>query len=126
MTLSSLSEDAEVLYKTTDVWAPALERSIRWDDPELAVDWGGQPGEEPILSEKDAAAPSFAEYLAERAAEAAGSSAGCERSVLTVLKENTGARAFYEKLGYVPDPDTPADASCAYVILRKTLKAREL
>ncbi|MAW61617.1 MAG: dTDP-4-dehydrorhamnose 3,5-epimerase [Planctomycetes bacterium] len=63
-----LSEDAEVLYKTTDVWAPALERSIRWDDPELAVDWGGQPGEEPILSEKDAAAPSFAEYLAERAA----------------------------------------------------------
>jgi len=71
-------------------------------------------------AEKDARRKGLGRFLM-RAAEAAGSSAGCERSVLTVLKENTGARAFYEKLGYVPDPDTPADASCAYVILRKTL-----
>ena len=76
-------------------------------------------------AEKDARGKGLGRFLM-RAAEAAGEAAGCERSVLTVLKENTGARAFYEKLGYVPDPDTPADASCAYVILRKTLKAREL
>lgn len=75
-------------------------------------------------AEKDARGKGLGRFLM-RAAAAAGEAAGCERSVLTVLKENTGARAFYEKLGYVPDPDTPADASCAYVILRKTLKAYE-
>src|SRR5204863_7986981 len=31
-----VSETADVLYKTTDFYAPAVERSIRWDDPELA------------------------------------------------------------------------------------------
>ena len=60
-----LSEDAEGLYKTSDVWAPELERSIRWDDADLGVDWGFAAGEEPILSEKDEAAMSFADFLAE-------------------------------------------------------------
>ena len=71
-------------------------------------------------AEKDARGKGLGRFLM-RAAEAAGVAAGCSRSVLTVLKENTGARAFYETLGYVPDPDTPADAACAYVILRKAL-----
>jgi len=46
-----VSEVAEFLYKTTDYYAPALERCIRWDDPELAVNWPLQGA--PVLSEKD-------------------------------------------------------------------------
>ena len=51
-----LSEAAEFLYKTTDYYAPEYERSIRWDDPELAIDWP-LGGAAPLLSGKDAAAP---------------------------------------------------------------------
>lgn len=52
-----LSEGAEFLYKTTDYYAPQLERCIRWDDPELAINWPlfGAP----VLSEKDLAGDSF-------------------------------------------------------------------
>ncbi|WP_220816162.1 dTDP-4-dehydrorhamnose 3,5-epimerase [Pseudomonas paralcaligenes] len=50
-----LSEHAEFLYKTTDYYAPAHERCIRWDDPELAIDW--QFDGVPQLSAKDQAAP---------------------------------------------------------------------
>lgn len=47
-----LSETAEFLYKTTDYWAPEHERCIRWDDPQLAIDWPLQGA--PVLSVKDA------------------------------------------------------------------------
>lgn len=47
-----LSESAEFLYKTTDYWAPEQERCIRWDDPELAIDW--PIDNMPVLSKKDA------------------------------------------------------------------------
>ncbi len=50
----TLSDTAEFLYKTTDYYAPELERSIRWDDPTLAIDW---PVKVPLLSGKDLAAP---------------------------------------------------------------------
>ncbi|TBU91560.1 dTDP-4-dehydrorhamnose 3,5-epimerase [Phytopseudomonas dryadis] len=46
-----LSEFAEFLYKTTDYYAPAHERCIRWDDPQLAIDWPLQGT--PLLSGKD-------------------------------------------------------------------------
>jgi dTDP-4-dehydrorhamnose 3,5-epimerase len=52
-----LSEFAEFLYKTTDFYTPAAERSIRWDDPDLAIDW--QLDEAPKLSVKDQAAVFF-------------------------------------------------------------------
>ncbi|CAK9892345.1 MULTISPECIES: dTDP-4-dehydrorhamnose 3,5-epimerase [Pseudomonas] len=48
-----LSESAEFLYKTTDYYNPAAERCIRWDDPDLAIDW--QLDEPPQLSAKDQA-----------------------------------------------------------------------
>ena len=46
-----LSESAEFLYKTTDYYAPEHERCIRWDDPQLAIDWPLH--EAPQLSAKD-------------------------------------------------------------------------
>ena len=52
----TLSDHAEVLYKTTDVWSRECEQAIRWDDPQLAIEWPdlAMPA---LLSEKDAAAP---------------------------------------------------------------------
>lgn len=47
-----LSKSAEFLYKTTDFYAPEHERCIRWDDPELAIDWPVS-GLDIQLSEKD-------------------------------------------------------------------------
>lgn len=46
-----LSESADFLYKTTDYYAPSAERCIRWDDPQLAIDWEFEGA--PILSAKD-------------------------------------------------------------------------
>ena len=62
----SLSEQAEVLYKTTDFWSRDCERAIRWNDPQLAIGWPLEPlaGAAPQLSEKDAAAPLLAELAA--------------------------------------------------------------
>lgn len=47
-----LSEFAEFLYKTTDYWYPEHERSILWNDPDLALPWPIEG--EPLLSGKDA------------------------------------------------------------------------
>lgn len=54
-----LSETAEFLYKTTDYYAPAHERCIAWNEPDLAIDWpiSGSP----VLSAKDAAGLTLAE-----------------------------------------------------------------
>lgn len=62
----TLSEHAEVLYKTTDFWSQPCERAIRWDDPQLAIAWPqeGLPEGQPLLADKDAKGPSLAEALA--------------------------------------------------------------
>ncbi len=49
-----LSEGADVLYKCTEEYDPALDRGIRWDDPDLGIPW---PVPDPVLSEKDRALP---------------------------------------------------------------------
>jgi dTDP-4-dehydrorhamnose 3,5-epimerase len=54
-----LSESAEFLYKTTDYYAPAHERCIVWNDPDLAIDWQLPAGLVPALSAKDAAGTRF-------------------------------------------------------------------
>jgi dTDP-4-dehydrorhamnose 3,5-epimerase len=53
---SVLSESAVVLYKCDDFYAPDFETGIRFDDPELGVDWK-LPREDMILSERDLAMP---------------------------------------------------------------------
>jgi dTDP-4-dehydrorhamnose 3,5-epimerase len=60
-----LSESADFVYRCTDFWAPAHERSILWNDPHLKVAWPIPSGVEPLLSAKDAAGVPFrdAEYL---------------------------------------------------------------
>ncbi|CAD5912999.1 dTDP-4-dehydrorhamnose 3,5-epimerase [Planktothrix tepida] len=47
-----ISDIAEVLYKTTDYYAPQYERSLLWNDPDVGIDWPLN-GITPILSAKD-------------------------------------------------------------------------
>ena len=54
-----LSESADVLYKATAYYAPAAERTIRWDDTDLAIEWP-DVGVAPIVSAKDGAGAAFA------------------------------------------------------------------
>lgn len=61
-----LSDSADVLYKTTDYYAPQHERAIRWDDPTLAIDWQRHAwhwGDIPRLSAKDATAGRYLDLL---------------------------------------------------------------
>ena len=62
----TLSESAEVLYKASGFWSKTCERSLLWSDPQLAIAWplDRLAGDAPLLAEKDAAAPSFAEAVA--------------------------------------------------------------
>jgi dTDP-4-dehydrorhamnose 3,5-epimerase len=46
-----VSEDAHVLYKATDYYVPEAERTLAWNDPDLAIDW--QLTSEPVVSGKD-------------------------------------------------------------------------
>jgi dTDP-4-dehydrorhamnose 3,5-epimerase len=48
-----MSQDAEFLYKCTDYYTPEAERCIRWDDPEVGIEWPLLEGTVPIVSEKD-------------------------------------------------------------------------
>jgi dTDP-4-dehydrorhamnose 3,5-epimerase len=50
----TLTDDVEVQYKVDEFYDPECDRSVRFDDPEIGVDWGIR---NPILSEKDVKAP---------------------------------------------------------------------
>lgn len=52
-----LSQSAEVVYKTTDYYAPQYERCILWNDPDLAIDWPLTA--DPVISAKDRAGQPF-------------------------------------------------------------------
>ena len=57
----TLSDQAEVLYKASGFWNRDCERSLRWDDPQLAIDWPLESAgvKQPLLAEKDAEAPTL-------------------------------------------------------------------
>ncbi len=58
-----LSDVADVLYKQTAYYDPAVERGFAWNDPDVAIEW---PAEiEPIVSARDAAAPTLRELADE-------------------------------------------------------------
>jgi dTDP-4-dehydrorhamnose 3,5-epimerase len=50
----TLTPDTEVQYKCTDVYAPDCDGGIRWNDPDIGIDWGLS---DPVLSAKDQTAP---------------------------------------------------------------------
>jgi dTDP-4-dehydrorhamnose 3,5-epimerase len=52
----AMSDDVVVVYKTSAPYSPEHERSVRWNDPELAIEWPST-GVEPVLSSRDATAP---------------------------------------------------------------------
>lgn len=54
--------DTEIVYKCSDYYAPETEGALRWDDPDLGIDWG-LGVDAPTLSDKDAIAPSFAGFI---------------------------------------------------------------
>jgi dTDP-4-dehydrorhamnose 3,5-epimerase len=52
---------ADLLYKCTDFYSPADERTLAWNDPALGIEWPLPAGGAPLLSAKDARGQSFAE-----------------------------------------------------------------
>ncbi|MCL4186288.1 MAG: dTDP-4-dehydrorhamnose 3,5-epimerase [Rhodobacteraceae bacterium] len=54
-------DDTEVAYKCSDFYAPECDGAVRWDDPDLAIDWGLAPAAA-TLSEKDARAPLWSSW----------------------------------------------------------------
>ncbi|MFD1160557.1 dTDP-4-dehydrorhamnose 3,5-epimerase [Roseovarius aestuarii] len=58
---STLEPDTEIIYKCSDYYAPECDGAVRFDSPDLGIDWQ-LDGAEALLSEKDAAAPLFADF----------------------------------------------------------------
>ncbi len=54
-----LSESADFQYKCTDYYAPAHERTLLWNDPDIGIDWPLPAGVAPLLATKDAAGVGF-------------------------------------------------------------------
>ncbi|MGD9861972.1 MAG: dTDP-4-dehydrorhamnose 3,5-epimerase [Pseudodonghicola sp.] len=57
---ATLTDDCEVQYKCTDYYAPDCDGGVRFDDPDIGIDW--RLTGPAVLSDKDAAAPAFADF----------------------------------------------------------------
>ncbi|MCL4161102.1 UNVERIFIED_CONTAM: hypothetical protein GTU68_049347 [Idotea baltica] len=57
----TLEPDTEVLYKCSDIYAPACDGAIRFDDPDIGIDWG-MDVHSATISDKDTKAPAFADF----------------------------------------------------------------
>ena len=58
----TMEPDTEILYKCSDYYAPECDGAIRFDDADIAINWGVSP-EQVVLSEKDAAAPLLKDFV---------------------------------------------------------------
>lgn len=58
--MCTLTDDCTLIYKMGDYYAPESAGTIKWDDPDIGINW---PVATPILSEKDAKAGSFKEFI---------------------------------------------------------------
>ncbi len=67
-------EDSLMLYGLTQPWDATLDRAIRWDSPQLAIDWP-LAGAQPLVSQRDREAPDFAQAELFRFDAAAGTAA---------------------------------------------------
>ena len=56
-----LSENADYIYLTDQEWKEGLEKSVIWNDPDLAIDWKLK-GKQPMLSERDKTNPAFRSF----------------------------------------------------------------
>lgn len=65
----TLQDDCEIVYKCSDFYAPDCDGAVRWDDPEIGIQWP-EVGCAPVLSAKDEAAPLLAAFDTPFAAEA--------------------------------------------------------
>ena len=57
----TLEPDIEVLYKVSAPYSPQCDRGICWNDPAIGIAWPLDRGQQPMLSDKDAAAPKLAD-----------------------------------------------------------------
>ena len=57
----TLEADSEIIYKCSDYYAPETEGAVLWNDPSISIDWPMKA--DPILSDKDAAAPLLADMI---------------------------------------------------------------
>jgi dTDP-4-dehydrorhamnose 3,5-epimerase len=58
--MCALTGEFTMLYKVDNYYTPESEGTIRWNDPDIGIEW---PVKRPVLSEKDAGAPSFKEFI---------------------------------------------------------------
>ncbi|MBD8552728.1 dTDP-4-dehydrorhamnose 3,5-epimerase [Sphingomonas sp. CFBP 8764] len=58
----TLEPDCEVTYKCSDIYAPECDGGVRWDDPQIGIDWPIPSGVVPELSSKDANQPMLADF----------------------------------------------------------------
>ncbi len=56
-----MTESAEFVYKCTDYYAPEFDRSLKWNDPEVGIEWPLIDSKQPLVSEKDENGKSFSE-----------------------------------------------------------------